>query len=134
MALSVIGGLLSWVRFQTLNLKTGCLLAATPLFSTNCRESGLVHPPTAAVVEPMADRPPSVEKGPPSSVTFVTRDLHTAFGRQGFFGCVHAPGQDGLEAGHRFQRYNNKDRRKEPETMSAMHGDPPTMVYAPKDW
>src|ERR1700751_5137404 len=42
MALSVIGGLLSWVRFQTRNLKTGRLLSATPRLSTNYRESGLV--------------------------------------------------------------------------------------------
>src|SRR6201997_5285826 len=41
MALSVIGGLLSWVRFQTRNLKTGRLLSATPRLSTNYRESGL---------------------------------------------------------------------------------------------
>jgi hypothetical protein len=41
--LSVIGGLLSWVRFQTRNLKTGRLLSATPRLSTNYRESGLVR-------------------------------------------------------------------------------------------
>src|SRR5690242_11015279 len=53
MALSVIGGLLSWVRFQTRNLKTGRLLSATPRLSTNYRESGLV----LRRISPVAMRP-----------------------------------------------------------------------------